>query len=145
MTEGHDPKYLIYPSRAKLPLFPNNIESIDGRIILVEGLFDMLNLYDKGLHNVVCTFGTRTLLGKHSKGPERLELLRMRGVYGIDIFFDNDDAGHKAAKEVRELCEDRLEFDCRSIKFKDKNDPGELTASEVMRLKEQLYGDNSLN
>ena len=140
MTEGYDPKYLVYPTRAKLPLYPWNIEPIEGRIILVEGIFDMLNLYDKGIKNVLCAFGTRTLLGKESKGPARLELLRIRGVYGIDIFFDNDEAGKKASKEVRELCENKLEFDCRTISFKDTNDPGELTAPQVMRLKEQLYG-----
>lgn len=145
MTEGHDPKYMIYPTRAKLPLFPFDVEAINGRIILVEGIFDMLNLWDKGLKNAICAFGTRTLLGKESKGPAKLELLRMRGVYGVDIFFDNDDAGQKAAKEIRALCEDKLEFDCRSIKFKDKNDAGELTAPEVMRFKEQLYGESSLN
>jgi DNA primase len=140
MTKGYDPRYIIYPTGASLPLFPTNIEPIESRIILVEGLFDMLNLWDKGLHNVMCTFGTRTLLGKNSKGPGRLELLKIQGIYGIDIFFDNDDAGQKASKEVRELCEDRLEFDCRTIKFKDINDPGDLTAQQVMRLKEQLYG-----
>lgn len=145
MTEGHDPKYMVYPTKANLPLFPFDVEPVDGRVILVEGIFDMLNLYDKGLRNVMCTFGTRTLLGKNSKGPARLELLRIRGVYGIDIFFDNDDAGQKSAKEVRELCETKLDFDCRTIKFKDKNDAGELTASEVMRIKESLYGENSLN
>jgi DNA primase len=145
MTQGHDPKYLIYPNRAKLPLFPHDVEPIEGRIILVEGLFDMLNLWDKGLKNAVCAFGTRTLLGKESKGPERLELLRMKGVYGIDIFFDNDDAGIKSAKEVRTMCEDKLEFDCRTLKFKDVNDPGDLTAPQVMRMKEQIYGENSFS
>lgn len=143
LTEGHEPRYMVYPSKARLPLFPFEVEPIDGRIILVEGIFDMLNLWDKGLRNAQCTFGTRTLLGKDSKGPSRLELLRIRGVYGIDIFFDADEAGRKAAKEVQELCEDRLEFDCRKVSFKQKNDAGELTAPEVMRLKEQLYGRNS--
>lgn len=143
MIEGHSPKYMIYPNKAKLPLFPADIDIVDGRVILVEGLFDMMNLWDKGLKNVLCTFGTRTLLGKESKGPARLELLRIKGVYGVDIFFDNDDAGQKAAASVRELCEDRLEFDVRNIKFKEANDPGELTAQQVMRLKETLYGDNS--
>lgn len=145
MTPGQEPRYLNYPRHISLPLFPFNVEPIEGRIILVEGLFDMLNLWDKGLKNAICTFGTSTLLGKKSRGPERLELLRMKGVYGIDIFFDNDESGNKAAAEVQELCEDRLEFDCRRIKFKNKNDPGELTAPEVMRLKEQIYGKSSFN
>jgi DNA primase len=143
MTEGSQPKYLVYPLRAKLPLFPHDIEIIDGRIILVEGLFDMLNLWDKGLKNVVCAFGTRTLLGKESKGPDRLKLLRMKGVYGIDVLFDSDEAGQKAAADVKELCENKLEFDVRNNTLKGHKDPGELTAHEVMRLKELLYGENS--
>lgn len=140
MTPGHEPKYMIYPNGAELPLFPNIIKPIDGRIILVEGLFDMLNLHDKGLTNAVCTFGTRTLLGKTSKGPERLKLLQMQGVYGVDVLFDSDDAGRKAAGEVAEYCETKLDFDVRDRHLKNVNDPGDLTAPQVMRLKEILYG-----
>ena len=138
MTMNHDPKYLIYPPGAKLPLFPANPEVLLGRIILVEGIFDMLNLYDKGLRNVVCCFGTVKLLGKNNTDAKnKLNLLKLKGVGGIDIFFDGDEAGQKAAEDVKELCE-QLEFDVRNICFKNK-DPGELTASQVLKLKEKLY------
>ena len=30
-------------------------------MILVEGIFDVLNLHDKGLPNAVCCFGTRNI------------------------------------------------------------------------------------
>lgn len=140
MTEGQDPKYLNYPRHISLPLYPSNPEPIDGRVILVEGIFDMLNLWDKGIRNAICTFGTSTLLGKNSKGPDRLRLLQIQGVYGIDILYDNDEAGQKAAESVRQLCEERLEFDTKVHTLNNKNDPGELTAQQVMRIKEQLYG-----
>lgn len=140
LNSSEDKKYLIYPSKVSLPLFPTTVEPINGRIILVEGIFDMLNLWDKGLKNAICSFGTNTLLGKDSKGPARLELLKVLGVYGIDILFDSDDAGQKAAIAVKDLCENKLEFDTSIKKLESIKDPGELTAPQVLRLRELLYG-----
>ena len=34
------------------------MDFIQGSAILVEGIFDMINLHDKGLTNAVCCFGT---------------------------------------------------------------------------------------
>ena len=51
-TTGGIPKYLISPRGAKLPTYPA-AKPHKGSIILVEGIFDMVNLYDKGLENVV--------------------------------------------------------------------------------------------
>lgn len=127
----HTPKYLIYPREAKMPLYPV-VEPIQGRIILVEGIFDMLNLHDKGLTNTVCTFGTRTIT------EEKLELLKIQGVEGIDIFFDADEAGQTATNKVKELC-DRLNLDYRNIEIK-QNDPGSLSEASVLNLKRKLYG-----
>jgi len=139
MTMNHDPKYIISPPKAKLPLFPPNPEIYNGRLILVEGIFDMLNLFDKGLKNTVCSFGTVKLLGKNrQESKEKLNLYKLKGVIGIDIFFDGDEPGQKAAEAVKELCEE-AEFDTRNIYFADK-DPGDLTASQVIKLKETLYG-----
>lgn len=138
-TLNHDPKYIISPPGAKLPLFPANPEIYNGRIILVEGLFDMLNLYDKGLKNTVCSFGTIKLLGKNrNEAREKLNIFKLKGVIGIDIFFDGDEAGQKAAESIKELCEE-CELDTRNIYYENK-DPGELTALQVIKLKEKLYG-----
>jgi len=139
MTMNHDPKYIISPSGAKLPLFPANPQIYNGRLILVEGLFDMLNLYDKGLKNTVCSFGTVKLLGRNNvEARNKLNLFKVKGVIGIDIFFDGDEAGQKAAIGVKDLC-DQAELDSRNIYFADK-DPGDLTALQVLKLKETLYG-----
>jgi DNA primase len=136
MTMNHTPKYLMHPTGAKFPLFPPKPEIYNGRIILVEGIFDMLNLYDKGLKNVVCSFGTAKLIGKEA--TDKLNLYKLQGVIGVDIFFDGDKAGQEAAAQVRELCE-RNELDVRNVSMPGK-DPGELTASQVIKLKETLYG-----
>lgn len=138
MTMNHHPKYVISPPGAKLPIFPPHPEIYNGNIILVEGIFDMLNLFDKGLRNTVCSFGTMKLLSKDkTDAKNKLNIYKLKGVTGIDIFFDGDEAGQKAAEGVKELCEE-LEFTVRNIKFADK-DPGELTALQVLKLKETLY------
>ena len=58
---GGTPKYLISPPGARMPLFPAKIDPIQASVILVEGIYDMINLHDKGLTNAVCCFGTRNI------------------------------------------------------------------------------------
>ena len=131
MSNG-DPKYLFYPGGAKLPLFPV-VKPIHGSIILVEGIFDMLNLHDKGLTNAVCAFGVNKV------DQDKVNILKIQGVSHIDIYFDQDEAGQTAAEKTREFLE-KNEFTTKVIKWKVTKDPGELTASRVIRLKEMLYG-----
>ncbi len=134
LTPEKQPKYLIKPAKSRFPLFPARVVPIQGKIVLVEGIFDMLNLYDKGLKNVVCAFGTQKLT------KDKLILVKVQGVTGIDILFDNDEAGQKATKEAVDLIES-LEMTTRTITLpKGVNDSGELTAQQVIRLKEALYG-----
>lgn len=130
------PRYKFAPSGAKFPLYPAR-PIHNGRVVLVEGIFDMLNLYDKGLQNVVCAFGTQKVT------REKLQILKIQNIYGIDIIFDPDEPGEKAAEAIKLLAE-AVELDARIINIK-SGDPGELTASKVMRLKEHLYGNNSPN
>lgn len=125
-------KYKISPSKSKLPFFPlSKLEPCQSRVMLVEGLFDMLNLYDNGFRNVLCTFGTRTV------SKPKLQLLSVMGVTGIDICFDPDEAGQHAAQEIKEMAED-LFFNVRNINLKNC-DPGDLPPSRASKLKEKLY------
>ena len=57
----NQPKYIFHPPRVKLPMFPTNVKPIKGRVILVEGIYDVINLHDKGLTNVCCCFGTNNI------------------------------------------------------------------------------------
>ena len=72
MTMTEIPKYLIYPPQAKLPLYPSNAKPIKGKVILVEGIFDMINLWDKGLTNAICCFGTKNV------DIDKLSILKMQ-------------------------------------------------------------------
>jgi len=128
------PKYLIHPPKAVLPLFPAQVRPIKGRVILVEGIFDAINLHDKGLKNAVCCFGTRNI------DVEKLKLLKMQGVSAVDILFDPDEAGQEAAVRVQELC-DIAEILHKNIKIPVAlGDAGALNKEKVKQLKEQLYG-----
>lgn len=129
-TTGGTPKYLISPSGAKMPLFPV-VEPIHGSVILVEGIYDMINLHDKGLTNAVCCFGTKNI------NEDKLRMLSIQGVDSVDIFFDGDDAGQDASKVVQEMCE-RVGLSARNIHLKDR-DPGALPLQTVQKLKSKLY------
>lgn len=127
------PKYLFHPGGAKLPLFPV-VKPIQGRIILVEGIMDMLNLHDKGLTNAVCAFGVNTVT------VDKINILKIQGISGIDIFFDNDEAGQNGSAKLKGILENN-ELTSRNIIYGNKTkDPGELTALQVIKLKETLYG-----
>lgn len=126
------PKYMVLPRGAKLPLFPlTKLEPIQGRVMLVEGIFDLLNLRQYGLNNTITGFGIKNF-------KDRLKILSILGVHGLDICFDPDEPGQNAAEEVQEVAED-LGFNVRNINLKN-NDPGALREESVRRLKEKLYG-----
>lgn len=127
-----DPKYLFHPGGAKLPLFPV-VKPLHGRIILVEGIFDMMNLHDKGLDNAVCAFGVNKMT------DEKINILKIQGVSGIDIFFDNDEAGQNAVVKLQEKLEQH-EIASTKVTYSNVKDPGELTALQVIKIKEKLYG-----
>ena len=129
-TTGGTPKYMISPAGAKMPLFPV-VKPIQGAVILVEGIFDMINLHDKGLTNAVCTFGTKNI------NEDKLRMLSIQGVDSIDIFFDGDDAGQEASKYVQTMCEN-AELTHRNICLKG-TDPGALNEQAVRTLKRKLY------
>ena len=129
-TSNGDPKYKFVPPGARLPLYPE-INPREGKIILVEGVYDVLNLYDKGLRNAVCCFGTQNL------NEDKLLLAKMQGVEQIDIFMDGDDAGQKAAADIKILCE-KVGLETRNIHLKN-TDPGALNENQVRSLEKKLY------
>jgi DNA primase len=128
-TIDGDRKYLFYPARVKVPLFPL-ARPFQGRIILVEGLFDMLNLHDKGLDNAVCCFGVKNF------NENKLNDLKISGVSAIDLIFDADKAGKEAAQQIKKIAG---MFPVNEIRLA-SGDPGDLTQTEVTELRRKLYG-----
>ena len=132
-TTDQTPKYLFSPPGVKLPLFPK-VEAIHDSVILVEGIFDVINLHDKGLTNAVCCFGLKNV------NVEKLQVLAVQGIERIDIFLDNDEAGQKASETIKQLCEE-AELSTRNIAFGNKHmDAGSLSQSQVDKLRDKLYG-----
>ena len=127
------PKYIFHPPKVQLPLYPYNATPIKGRVILVEGIYDVINLHDKGLTNAMCCFGVNNVT------VEKLQLLKMRGVEQIDIFYDPDEAGQVAAEKVIEMCE-KEGMKYYNIRIPPElGDAGALSESSVQKLKERLY------
>lgn len=129
-----NPRYLNYPSGVEMPLYPSYLQQPQKSILLVEGIFDMLNLYDKGLKNSVCCFGTNTL---QNSTKEKLLPFKAQGVTHVYILFDGDEAGEKAAKQLKPVLE-QDEFIVEIIKLPDNVDPGELDQIEVSSIKEYI-------
>jgi DNA primase len=93
----------------------------------------MLNLHDKGVTNAVCAFGVNKVT------VDKLNILKIQGVSGIDIYFDNDEAGQAGSAKLKILLEQN-DMGSRNVIFGNLKDPGELTALQVIKLKEELYG-----
>jgi len=131
MSSGN-PKYLIHPSKVQVPLYPCIQEPGTRSIVLVEGIFDMLNMYDKGCTNVVCTFGTNTL---HTDTKSKLLPFMAQGITKIYIAYDGDTAGITAANKLKPLIED-AGYACEIIKLEDDIDPGDLDQEQVRMIME---------
>lgn len=133
LSDGN-PRYVNYPAGVQIPTFPPKCPTGHRSMVLVEGIFDMLNLYDKGLECAVCCFGTNTL-----QRDTKLKLLpyKAQGITHIYLLFDGDDAGDKAAKILKPLIEDEG-FIVEIIKLPDGLDPGELSKEDVTGIAEYI-------
>lgn len=132
------PRYEVYPSGVSLPLYPLIMDKNTKTIVLVEGIFDMLNLYDKGVTNAVCVFGTQGIT-EHSVETKMLAF-KVQGIEKVYILFDGDDAGRKAASATRPLLEDQG-FVVDIIQMEDGVDPGALDQDSVDLIRNYIDGN----
>jgi DNA primase len=140
MSQGN-PRYLNYPSGVTMPIFPESFKESAKSAVLVEGIFDMLNLYDKGLHNVCCTFGTNTLF---KDAALKLLALRTQGISKIYLMFDGDEAGQQAMDKLIPVLEE-AQYTVEKITLEDGTDPGELSQEYVDSIKEYINEKDSNN
>jgi DNA primase len=124
-----------------MPIFPESFKETAKSAVLVEGIFDMLNLYDKGLHNVCCTFGTNTLF---KDAALKLLALRTQGISKIYLMFDGDEAGQQAMDKLIPVLEE-AEYTVEKITLEDGTDPGELSQEYVDSIKEYINEKDSNN
>lgn len=127
VNSNADPKYNISPANVELPLFPAKVKTIYGSIILVEGIFDALNLIDKGLPNAVAVLGVKNI------NMENMRALKLQGVSKIYVMFDSDRAGQAGALEAKRILEEDFIVDIESLSLKDREDtdPGSLNQEQV--------------
>ena len=123
------PKYYRRPNNAKTSdiLFPLDMVQDRSHLILVEGLFDMLNLWDKGYENVVCVFGTSNF------SYDKLDILDKIGTLSVELMFDGDQAGFIGAQRVSALLEKR-DIKNSIIELPAGLDPGMLTKDQLLSI-----------
>ncbi len=129
-----NPRYVNYPSGVRIPVFPSHLPSGYKSMVLVEGIFDMLNLYDNGLENVVAVFGTNTL---QNETKAKLLPFKAQGITHIYLLFDGDEAGRKASQQVKPLIEQEG-FIVEVINLPDGTDPGELDKEDIRSIAEYI-------
>lgn len=130
------PKYKYFPKGVSLPVFPTHNGS--NYLILVEGLLDYLNLYDKGVDNVSTIFGTNSLTEHNVE--EKLAYQVLSGITTIVLLLDNDKAGVVATHKLAEIIERKLHI--RAIKayylLPNDRDPGDLNHMEATILNKKI-------
>lgn len=131
------PRYRVYPGGVELPLFPSKLYPVNGTLVLVEGIFDALNLIDKGIPNVAAMLGTQSLYSKKGINKEKTTLLKLQGITKLVLLLDGDPAGIKAAQELQPLLE-KENFFVSVIDLPENMDPGDLSVEEVAQLKRLL-------
>ncbi len=131
LMQNNKIRYMTYPPNCILSLYPTRLPEKYATIILVEGLFDLLNLWDKGVTNVVCTFGTD---GLSTHTSEKLLPYKASGVYKIFILYDGDEPGKLAAAKIKPLIEE-AGFEVEILNLPDDTDPGELDQEDVEGIK----------
>lgn len=137
-SKSEKSKYYRRPAKARSAdiLFPLDKIKDKSSLILVEGLFDMLNMWDKGYTNVVCVFGTSNF------GQPKLDVLDKIGTTFVEILFDGDDAGRNGAKRISEILDKKF-IQSKIIQLPSGKDPGDLTQDELnMILPKDRYNND---
>lgn len=128
-------KYIIYPSGKSLPIYPTHKRV--NSLILVEGIFDVMNLVDKGCTlPVSAIFGTKTFI---SNIESKLEYYLVNGLDSVIILLDNDKAGNSTAEQIQQgLSKLGIKSAIANSLLPEDKDPGSLNKNEVALLTKQL-------
>lgn len=123
------PKYYRRPAKVVVTdvLFPLDKIKNTNYVILVEGIFDAINMWKIGYKNTLCIFGTTNF------NKKKAEILDNMGITRVDIMMDSDASGEKAAEKIADILDSRNIY-ARIITLPKGVDPGELTKELAERL-----------
>ena len=128
------PKYILYPKHTQPPIWPYKPSTTKKTVYLVEGIFDVLNLWDKGITNVVTSWGLGPGLVSNKKSKqelERFDFLKVLGIEKIIVAYDNDSAGSSAAERLINNSLFKKNFILEKLELPEGKDPGSLTREEI--------------
>lgn len=133
-SKSQSAKYLMKPADVIPPLFPapQYCTFNDSTMIMVEGVFDVVNLHDKGATNAVSSLGTKSL--SYENVYEKLVPYMVAGVTKIIIAYDGDMAGRVSAEKLKDLINRRTPLTCKVYNLPEGVDPGDLNQKEVNQL-----------
>jgi 5S rRNA maturation endonuclease (ribonuclease M5) len=120
------PKYMRRPAGVDVStvLFPLDAVTDFTQVILVEGIFDALNMHDMGYTNTLCVFGTNNFTAGKAK------MLDERGCRHAIIMMDGDNPGRQAAVKIQKLLSQRS-IHTTIINMEDGKDPGSIDELEA--------------
>jgi DNA primase len=120
------PKYMRRPAGADVSsvLYPLDVVKDFTQVILVEGIFDALNMHDMGYSSTLCIFGTNNFNAGKAK------LLDEYGCRHVIIMMDGDSPGRQAAVKIQKLLSQRS-IHTSIINMEDGKDPGSIDEMEA--------------
>ncbi|AFQ22274.1 DNA primase [Pectobacterium phage My1] len=132
MNGTNSMKYVVKPRGIPPPVFP--LRHNTPVLVLVEGIFDMLNLEDKGMPNTSCCFGTHQFTANNIQ--DKLAPFIISGTKTVVILLDNDESGLKASEVLYKLIRDKTNLRpvIASELLPAGKDPGGLSREEVEQL-----------
>ena len=129
------PKYKFWPRKAIIPIFPK-LSVENNSIVLVEGMFDALFLYDNGIKNVFCCFGTDTFMSRFREYEATFKISNISKFY---IMFDGDKAGNSAAAKIQSFLE-KHGYLAEIIELGEGLDPTDLDLDQLQETKKYING-----
>ena len=120
------PKYMRKPAGVDVSsvLYPLDEIKDFTQVILVEGIFDTLNMHDMGYKNTLCIFGTNNFNAGKAK------MLDEYGCRHVIIMMDGDSAGRQAAVKIQKLLTQRA-IHSSVVDMEDGKDPGSIDEMEA--------------
>jgi DNA primase len=117
-------KWVNVPPKLKKKSILYNIDNIEKNkpVVIVEGVTDLLAVYNSGLTNVVSTLGSVI-------SEEQVELL-LPLTTELIFMYDGDSAGQLGVQASKKLV--KSYFDCYTCVLKHDEDPGGLNSEQIL-------------